>query len=82
MCEELNGFILAFANRANADAHLRRLQGEVSKLTVALDQWAHGRAAMWPTPSGTALDRVLELLAPLRWRAARPSAPPPPSATP
>jgi hypothetical protein len=80
MSEELNGFIIAFANRANADAHLRRLQGEVSKLTVALERWAHGRAAVWPAPSGTALDRVLELLAPLRWRAARPSAPPPPSA--
>jgi hypothetical protein len=82
MCEELNGFILAFANRANADQHLRRLQGEVSKLTVALEQWAQGRAAVWPTPSGTALDRVLELLAQLRQRPSRPNAPPPPSATP
>jgi hypothetical protein len=82
MCEELNGFIIAFANRANADQHLRRLQAEVSKLTVALDQWAQGRAALLPTPSGTALDRVLELLAQMRQRAARPSAPPPPSATP
>jgi hypothetical protein len=82
MCDELNGFIIAFSYLANADAHLRRLQGEVSKLTVALDQWAQGRAAVLPTPSGTALDRVLELLAQMRRRASRPSAPPPPTAAP
>jgi hypothetical protein len=82
MCEDLNGFIIAFSYLSNADYHLRRLQGEVSKLTVALDQWAQGRAAVWPTPSGTALDRVLELLAQMRRRASRPSAPPPPSASP
>jgi hypothetical protein len=80
MGDELNGFIIAFAHLANADYHLRRLQGEVSHLTVALDQWAQGRATVWPTPSGTALDRVLELLAQMRRRASRPSAPPEPSA--
>jgi hypothetical protein len=77
MRDDLNGFIIAFSYLSNADYHLRRLQGEVSKLTVALDQWAQGRAAVLPTPSGTALDRVLELLAQLRRRASRPSAPPP-----
>jgi hypothetical protein len=81
MCEDLNGFIIAFSYLANADYHLRRLQAEASKLTIALDQWAQGRATVWPTPSGTALDRVLELLAEMRRRAARPCAPPPPSAT-
>jgi len=80
MRDELNGFIIAFAYLSNADSHLRRLQGEVSKLTVALEQWAQGRAAVLPTPSGTALDRVLELLAEMRRRASRASAPPPPSA--
>jgi hypothetical protein len=82
MRDELNGFIIAFSYLSNADSHLRRLQGEVSKLTVALDQWAQGRAAVWPTSSGTALDRVLEILAQMRRRASRPSAPPPPSASP
>jgi len=82
MCEDLNGFIIAFSYLSNADYHLRRLQGEVSHLSVALEQWAHGRAAVLPTPSGTALDRVLELLAQLRQRAPRPSAPPPPNDTP
>jgi hypothetical protein len=82
MRDDLNGFIIAFSYLASADYYLRRLQGEVSKLTVALDQWAQGRAAVWPTPSGTALDRVLELLTQMRRRASRPSAPPPPSASP
>jgi hypothetical protein len=82
MRDDLNGFIIAFSYLSNADYHLRRLQGEVSHLTVALDQWAQGRAAVWPTPSGTALDRVLELLAQVRRRAPRPSAPPAPSASP
>lgn len=82
MCEDLNGFIIAFSYLSNADYHLRRLQGEVSKLTVALDEWAQGRAVVWPIPSGTALDRVLELLAQMRRRASRPSEPPPPSASP
>jgi hypothetical protein len=81
MCEDLNGFIIAFSYLTNADYHLRRLQGEVSKLTVALEQWAQGRAAVWPTSSGTTLDRVLELLAQMRRRAPRPSGPPPPSVT-
>ena len=81
MGDDLNGFIVAFSYLSNADYHLRRLQGEVSKLTVALEQWAQGRAAVLPTPSGTALDRVLELLAQLRRRASRPSAPPPPGAS-
>ncbi len=80
MGDDLNGFIIAFSYLSNADSHLRRLQGEVSNLTVALEQWAQGRAAVLPTPSGTALDRVLEILAQMRRRASRPSAPPPPSA--
>jgi hypothetical protein len=75
MCEDLNGFIIAFSYLSNADYHLRRLQGGVSALTVALRQWMAGGAPQWPPPSGTALDDVLELLAELRRRA---SAWPPP----
>jgi hypothetical protein len=82
MSDDLNSFIVRFAYLANADHHLRRLQGEVSSLTVALERWAHGEQTLWPTPSGTALDRVLEILAALRQRASRPSAPPPPTASP
>ncbi len=53
MCDDLNGFIIAFSYLSNADYHLRRLQGEVSALTVALRLWApvachsgHYRAAL------------------------------------
>jgi hypothetical protein len=68
MCDDLNGFIIAFSYLSNADYHLRRLQGEVSQLTMALQEWAQGRVAILPAPSGTALDRVLELLADMRRR--------------
>ena len=82
MSDDLNGFIVRFASLSNADYHLRRLQEEVSKLTVAFDQWMQGRTAAWPTPSGTALDRVLEILAEMRRRPPRQSAPPPPTPSP
>jgi hypothetical protein len=79
MCEDLNGFIIAFTYLSNADYHLRRLQGEVSALTVALRLWMAGGAPQWPRPSGTALDDVLDILVELRRRA---SAGPPPRASP
>jgi hypothetical protein len=79
MSDDLNGFIIAFSYLSNADYHLRRLQGEVSHLTVALRQWVAGAMPQWPTPSGTALDGVLQILADLRRRA---SAAPPQSAPP
>jgi hypothetical protein len=79
MCEDLNGFIIAFSYLSNADYHLRRLQGDVSALTVALRQWMAGGMPQWPLPSGTALDDVLEILAELRRRA---SAMAPPRAAP
>jgi hypothetical protein len=79
MCDDLNGFIIAFSYLSNADYHLRRLQGEVSALTVALRQWMAGGTPQWPLPSGTALDDVLEILAELRRRA---SAGAPPRAAP
>jgi hypothetical protein len=76
MSEDLNGFIIAFSYLSSADYHLRRLQGEVSHLTVALRQWIAGAMPQWPTPSGTALDGVLEILADMRRRASAASAPP------
>jgi hypothetical protein len=79
MSDDLNGFIIAFSYLSNADYHLRRLQGEVSHLTVALRQWVAGGMPQWPIPKGTALDGVLGILADLRRRA---SAAPPPSAPP
>jgi hypothetical protein len=82
MSDDLNGFIVRFAYLSNADYHLRRLQEEVSTLTVALEQLLQGRTAIWPSPSGTALDRVLEILAEMRRRPPRQSAPPPPTASP
>jgi hypothetical protein len=84
MCDDLNGFIVAFSYMSNADYHLRRLQGEVSNLTVALRLWVAGGIPRWPAPSGTALDDVLVILADLRRRdSAAPSPPaPPPQNTP
>jgi len=76
MTDDLNGFIIAFSYLSGADYHLRRLQGEVSHLTVALRQWAAGGMPQWPTPSGTALDGVLEILADSRRRASAAPAPP------
>src|SRR5262249_53321697 len=70
MSDDLNAFTVRFRTLRNAEYRLYRLQGEVANLTMALDQWARGGSANWPLPSGTALDRTLEILAEMRRRAA------------
>ena len=60
--EDLNLFIDRFGPDRQASFALYRLQEEARRLTMALEDWLSGRPVVWPAPSGTALDRAVELL--------------------
>jgi hypothetical protein len=60
--EDLNLFIDRFGPDRQASFALYRLQEEARRLTMALEDWLSGRPVVWPAPSGTALDRAMELL--------------------
>jgi hypothetical protein len=59
---ELNAFITRVSPALRADIHLRRLQEDVTHLSAALEGWVQGRPVVWPAPTGTPLDRLVELL--------------------
>jgi hypothetical protein len=60
--EDLNLFIDRFGPHRQASFALYRLQEEARRLTMALEDWLSGRPVVWPAPSGTELDRAMELL--------------------
>ena len=60
--EDLNLFIDRFGPNRQASFALYRLQEEAKRLTMAMEDWLGGRPVVWPAPSGTALDRAMELL--------------------
>ena len=60
--EDLNLFIDRFGPDRQASFALYRLQEEARRLTMALEDWLSGRPVVWPAPSGTELDRAMELL--------------------
>ncbi len=59
---DLNSYMERFGPVMNATYYLQRLQDEVGRLTASLESWVRGQPVVWPAPSGTPLDRALELL--------------------
>jgi hypothetical protein len=59
---DLNTFIERFGPSLYASFHLQRIQEEAQRLTRALEDWVQGYPALWPAPSGTALDRAVAIL--------------------
>jgi hypothetical protein len=60
--EDLNLFIDRFGPHRQASFALYRLQEEARRLTAAFEDWLAGRPVVWPAPSGTELDRTMEVL--------------------
>jgi hypothetical protein len=59
---DLNSFIGQFALSRRADFMLRRIQEDAWQLVAALERWVSGYPVTWPAPTGTPLDRAVELL--------------------
>lgn len=58
----LNTLIARLGRMAQADFVLRRTQEESQRLTEALMLYNSGRQPIWPVPSNTPLDRVVEAI--------------------
>lgn len=59
---DLNTYIERYSPIIDASYYLRRLQGAVAHLTATLETWVRGQPVVWPEPTGTPLDRAIELL--------------------
>jgi hypothetical protein len=59
---DLNTYIERYGPIIQASYYLRRLETEVAYLTTALENWIRGHPVVWPEPSGTPLDRSIEVL--------------------
>jgi len=58
----LNNLISRLSRFAQADFVLLRTQEESRRLAEAIDAWLHGRQAIWPAPSQTPIDPILDAL--------------------
>ncbi len=58
----LNNLIARLSRFAQADFVLLRTQEESRRLAEAIDAWLHGRQAIWPAPSQTPIDPILDAL--------------------
>ncbi len=55
--------LLSRLQRANQAEHmLQRTEQEIHRLVAAIEMAQSGRQALWPAASGTAVDRILELI--------------------
>ncbi len=71
----LNNLLARLQRAGNAEYHMRRTEEELQRLAAALRDAQAGRRPIWPAPSGTAVDPVIEIIT----GANRSSLPPPPS---
>lgn len=58
----LNNLVARLGRLAQADFVLRRTQEEANRLTEAIYMLNSGRQPLWPAPSNTPLDRVVDVL--------------------
>lgn len=58
----LNNLIARLGRLAQADFVLRRTQEEANRVTEAIYMFNSGRQPIWPAPSNTPLDRVVDVL--------------------
>ena len=71
----LNNLLSRLQKSGQAEHQLRRTEEEVYRLASAIRDAQSGRRPIWPAPTGTAADRILELLARPAMR--EPQGPPP-----
>jgi hypothetical protein len=71
----LNNLLARMQRAAQAEHQLARTQDELRRLAVAIDDAQAGRQPMWPAPTGTAADLILDRIARGPRRRAIPAAP-------
>jgi hypothetical protein len=70
IASSLNNLLSRLQRSGQAEHHLRRTDEEIRRLAAAIDDAQAGRKPIWPAPTGTAADLILE-----RIRGGRRSAP-------
>ncbi|HEU0025579.1 MAG TPA: hypothetical protein VFQ25_00555 [Ktedonobacterales bacterium] len=59
---QMNTFVQRLASANQASFELERARQEAYRLAVALDDWRAGRVPIWPAPSGTVVDPLIQRL--------------------
>jgi hypothetical protein len=59
---QMNTFIQRLQQAGQASFELERTRQEAFRLAAALDDWRAGRMPLWPAPSGTLLDAIIQRL--------------------
>ena len=59
---QMNTFVQRLASANQASFELERARQEAYRLAAALDDWRAGRVPIWPAPSGTVVDPVIQRL--------------------
>lgn len=59
---QMNTFIQRLQQAGQASFELERTRQEAFRLAAALDDWRAGRMPLWPAPSGTVIDTIIQRL--------------------
>ncbi|HET9109825.1 MAG TPA: hypothetical protein VFN78_03260 [Ktedonobacterales bacterium] len=59
---QMNTFVQRLQQAGQASFELERTRQEAFRLAAALDDWRAGRMPLWPAPSGTVLDAIIQRL--------------------
>ncbi len=59
---QMNTFVQRLQQAGQASFELERTRQEAFRLIAALDDWRAGRMPLWPAPSGTVLDAIIQRL--------------------
>jgi hypothetical protein len=59
---QMNTFVQRLQQAGQASFELDRTRQEAFRLAAALDDWRAGRMPLWPAPSGTLLDAIIQRL--------------------
>lgn len=59
---QMNTFVQRLQQAGQASFELERTRQEAFRLISALDDWRAGRMPLWPAPSGTVLDAIIQRL--------------------
>ncbi len=74
IASSLNNLLARMQRAAQADHQLARTEEELRRLAAAIDDAQAGRMPLWPAPTGTAADLILERIARGQRRRSVPSA--------
>jgi hypothetical protein len=59
---QMNTFVQRLASANQASFELERARQEAYRLATAIDDWRAGRVPIWPAPSGTVVDPLIQRL--------------------